>query len=64
VDFVTASTGWVVGDQILRTSNGGGTWTVQSTPQSGFTAVAFVSPTVGWVVGENGVILKTTTGGQ
>ena len=47
--------------------DGGATWTNQmgslgSTTM--FKGVYFVNSTTGWVVGENGTILKTTTGGQ
>ena len=68
VHFVDGDHGWAVGRQIQSTSDGGVTWTVQPAPQfpnfNGFTDVFFVSPSTGWVVGGDGVILKTTTGGQ
>ena len=68
VHFVDANRGWAVGRQIQSTEDGGVTWTVRPAPEfpnfNGFKDVFFVSPTTGWVVGDDGVILKTTTGGQ
>lgn len=64
VHFVDANNGWAVGRKIHRTTNGGATWTVQPTSQEWFRDVVFVNSSTGWVVGQNGVILKTTTGGE
>ncbi len=67
VYFVGTQTGWVVGDfgNILKTSNGGSDWSIQS---SGFTnklnSVYFVDTQTGWAVGANGIILKSSNGGQ
>jgi photosystem II stability/assembly factor-like uncharacterized protein len=58
--------GWAVGDSgtVVTTSDGGLTWTTQS---SGTTAdlgaVAFVDATHGWVVGSYGAVLATNSGG-
>jgi photosystem II stability/assembly factor-like uncharacterized protein len=68
VDFVSPSTGWAVGGHaILKTTNGGRSWTDQSSngpiePQAD-AAVDFVDSRTGWVVGGN-QILKTTDGGS
>ena len=64
VHFADTDNGWIAGRKIHRTTNGGATWTVQATPTEGFRDVDFVSSTVGWAVGEDGVILKTTSGGD
>lgn len=73
VDMVTVSTGWAVtiSDTILRTTNGGTTWTEATPPIpiSTFTHVslAALGPTDAWVTGitQAGVtIYRTTTGGQ
>lgn len=64
IHFVNGSQGWAVGKHIHHTSDGGATWTVQSTNQVWFEDVTFISLTVGWVVGSQGAILKTTTGGK
>jgi photosystem II stability/assembly factor-like uncharacterized protein len=59
-----AGCGWAVGKKINHTSDGGATWTVQTTPHIGFNGVAFADASVGWVAGDGGVILKTVTGGK
>jgi hypothetical protein len=75
VSFTDANTGTVVGDRgdgygdmnggtILRTTNGGATWTEQS---SGTTCrlfgVSFTDANTGTAVGRSGAILRTTSGG-
>jgi photosystem II stability/assembly factor-like uncharacterized protein len=47
---------------ILRTTNGGGSWTDVSPSQAVFMDADFVNATTGWVVG--GRIYKSTNGGQ
>src|SRR5260370_26256260 len=49
---------------IIRTTDGGATWTVQSsgTTQHLF-GVSFTDANTGTVVGDNGTILRTTDGG-
>ena len=66
IDFVSSTTGWVVGDQgsVFKTTNGGGSWVQQHHDSSKFfTGVSFVSATEGWVCG-NSTILHTTDGGS
>jgi photosystem II stability/assembly factor-like uncharacterized protein len=66
VFFLDASNGWAVGDggKIVRTSDGGTTWSTQS---SGTTqalwGVSFADAANGWAVGKAGTILRTTDGG-
>lgn len=68
VHFPTQDTGYVVGiaGTILRTYNGGDTWT--SVSVSGVTGVLntvfFTSSTTGYISGNNGLILKTNNAGQ
>jgi photosystem II stability/assembly factor-like uncharacterized protein len=68
VHFVSARTGWIVGDQgaILRTTDAGGTWTPQASNSTNYTLndVAFSTTTTGIVVGSAGRILRTTNGGS
>jgi photosystem II stability/assembly factor-like uncharacterized protein len=65
VFFTSATAGWAVGDfgAILATTDGGATWSPQS---SGITrrlnSVFMASSTVGWAVGDSGTILKTANG--
>lgn len=66
LQFSDATTGWAAGSggEIIRTSDGGSTWTAQA---SGTTAdlhgVRFVDATNGWAVGGQGVIVNSTDGG-
>ncbi len=67
VKFTDSSHGWAVGygGVILATTNGGGTWTPQT---SGTTndlyGVSFADQNHGWAVGYNGTILATSNGGS
>ena len=66
VSFTDANTGTVVGGlgTILRTIDGGTTWTPQTSGSgSGLTAVSFTDANNGTVVGSNGTILRTVDGG-
>jgi photosystem II stability/assembly factor-like uncharacterized protein len=66
VHFVSATRGWVVGDNglILTTSNGGTTWTAQTSGiGTSLRGVHFQSATVGYAVGSSATILVTTDGG-
>ncbi|HYR56344.1 MAG TPA: YCF48-related protein [Myxococcaceae bacterium] len=65
VSFVNANTGTAVGGSgtILRTMDGGTTWTSQrSVTQYYLMAVSFVDANTGTAVGEYGSILRTTGG--
>jgi hypothetical protein len=63
VQFVSATRGWVVGqDTILATTDGGRHWTVQDSGPLDLTSVDFVSSEVGWAVSTHSV-LATIDGG-
>jgi photosystem II stability/assembly factor-like uncharacterized protein len=65
VQFVSASTGWVVGsDRILRTTDSGRTWVVQyrTSPAGQLSMLDFVDASHGWVVGAS-TLLATSDGG-
>jgi photosystem II stability/assembly factor-like uncharacterized protein len=65
VQFVSASTGWVVGsDRILHTTDGGRHWDIQyrTSAAAQLTAVDFTDASHGWVVGAS-TLLATTDGG-
>jgi photosystem II stability/assembly factor-like uncharacterized protein len=69
VVFADAAHGWAAaGSEIIRTTNGGLSWTRQTAqavgPTDGLDALSFVSATRGWAVGSAGSILTTTTGGE
>jgi photosystem II stability/assembly factor-like uncharacterized protein len=79
VDAVDANTVFAVGHTyagengsgsiVLRTRDGGATWTEISHPfrhhtRSSFYAVHFINQTTGWVAGSSGNVIKTTNGGS
>jgi photosystem II stability/assembly factor-like uncharacterized protein len=68
--FSTATTGWAgTSTGLYRTTNAGQTWTRVSTYDTyGYTAggivdIQFVTAQIGYVVGDGGLINKTTNGG-
>jgi photosystem II stability/assembly factor-like uncharacterized protein len=65
--FVNANTGTAacLNNIILRTTNGGNTWVQQNSGLTGqdYNGVFFTQPLTGYIVGSNGNILYTTTGG-
>ncbi len=69
VDFVSASTTvYAAGDggSILKSSDDGATWVAVSLPpdtDENLFGVSFATPLVGYVVGENQVVFRTTDGG-
>lgn len=63
VSFTDANYGWAVGyQQILRTTNGGTTWTHQLV-YSTYYGVYFTDSNIGTVVGSEGKIIRTTNSG-
>jgi photosystem II stability/assembly factor-like uncharacterized protein len=79
LQFLDEQSGWVAGMQsyLARTSDGGGTWEPASIPDTrspeslaagitarpSFWSLFFIDSEVGWVVGEEGVMLSTADGG-
>src|SRR3954467_5183050 len=66
--FISSSVGWVSGasGMILHTTNGGGTWTAQTTGVGAtliLRSVTFTDASNGWSVGDNGTIIHTSNGG-
>jgi len=65
--FVDADHGWVLtgyyeeDQSLLRTADGGVTWSAVTVPPGWLNDVAFVSPDVGWAVGD-GVFVTTDSG--
>jgi photosystem II stability/assembly factor-like uncharacterized protein len=70
VYFTDVSTGFAVGEStsegiIYKTTNGGSDWTSQTSGTlNPLYSVYFTSADVGYIVGANGTILKTTNGGM
>jgi hypothetical protein len=68
VYFVNQDKGWITGgsspDSIMFTTDEGENWNTQSIGSSAeLNSIYFVDENIGWAVGNNGVILHTTTGG-
>ncbi len=80
VFFADRETGWIVGEfgTIMHTSDSGMTWTSQQCkdiepeisetewekPLPALYGLYFIDPLEGWIVGMDGVIIKTIDGGQ
>lgn len=72
LDFIDKNTGWVCGGNstgavVYRTTNGGVSWSIQSSVLTGATqllGIDFINNTTGWVVGGLAKIFKTTDGGN
>ena len=72
--FVDANNGWMIGsainnvggstlNNIYRTTDGGSTWSGQTSNIGNANALYFSDLLHGWIVGNNGLILKTIDGG-
>jgi len=74
IQFVNASTGYVVGDDLSntnfnfigKTTNGGASWFRLNVPQLNRrpNAVEFINVNTGFVAGSNGLMLRTTNAGS
>lgn len=67
--FIDSNNGWAITvglNEILHTTDGGANWTTQFTDNTpgNYNAIHFTDLNNGWVVGENGKILKTNNGGN
>ncbi len=67
--MVNQSTGWVdtwsYGDRLLKTTNGGINWRLQiDLGLTGITEMKFINDNTGWAVGSEGLVIKTTNGGE
>jgi hypothetical protein len=64
IQFVSPTQGWAVGPrEILATTDGGQTWTMQDTGHLDLVSVDFISSQTGWAVGLHS-LLVTHDGGQ
>ncbi|NVO19881.1 MAG: T9SS type A sorting domain-containing protein [Bacteroidetes bacterium] len=67
VSFISESTGWIAGsgDLILKTNDGGTTWTKQFTKSAGdWWGIHFADDLHGWIAGAYGDIYSTSDGGS
>jgi Secretion system C-terminal sorting domain len=56
---------WSYGDRLLKTTNGGINWKVQiDLGLTGITEMKFINENTGWAVGSEGLVIKTTNGGE
>jgi photosystem II stability/assembly factor-like uncharacterized protein len=66
VNFIDANSGWATGltGRINFTVNGGTNWITQTSPSANnLNSIFMLNSTTGWIVGDNGTVMKTTTGG-
>ncbi|MBN2892487.1 MAG: T9SS type A sorting domain-containing protein [Bacteroidales bacterium] len=63
--FINEDIGWALADynKIIKTTNGGITWSTQDTVQFGLCSIKFVNDSIGWVGCVNSDILHTSNGG-
>ena len=67
--FADSNNGWAVGDSsaygvILRTSDGGDSWTkIYETYLGYLSSIKFTSQNIGYAAGENSIVAKTSDGG-
>jgi photosystem II stability/assembly factor-like uncharacterized protein len=69
VSFADAQNGWAVGfnNLVLRTTNGGQSWTTQNVgapPVTAITGVTAIDANTAWVAGWDGFVARTTNAGQ
>ena len=66
IEMISSQVGWFAGTNyvmnIAKTTDGGNTWAEQLT-QAGFESISIVNDNVGYAVGDNGRVYKTTNGG-
>jgi photosystem II stability/assembly factor-like uncharacterized protein len=70
VFFIDTKIGWLLHrsyrsfDEVLKTTDGGSTWTVQGLEGQGFKKIFFADSKNGWVVGDFQRMVTTTNGGD
>ena len=64
--FLDNQYGWIIGSSgtLIRTTNGGDDWSINTIPYQGLSAIQFVNENTGWIVGSNGLIINSTDGGD
>lgn len=65
VYMIDAQNGWICGDggTLLKTNNGGQTWTPVNVTNKDLNAIVFIDANIGIVVGEDGLVIRTSDGG-
>jgi hypothetical protein len=63
--FINSLTGFIGRNNILKTTNGGYNWYIQSSSYNTILyEIKFINQLTGFAIGDNGIILKTTNGGE
>ncbi len=62
VSFASTEVGWAVShNEVFHTTDGGTTWALQLS--GSFSAIQAINSTTAWVIGGQGLVMKTTDGG-
>ncbi|MBK6768423.1 MAG: hypothetical protein IPG72_05220 [Ardenticatenales bacterium] len=66
ITFTDVRRGYALGNDVRVTDDGGETWRLQVRPDKTMADIAFApgQPNMGWIIGDEGLILRTTDGGQ
>jgi photosystem II stability/assembly factor-like uncharacterized protein len=67
LSFTSALNGWVVGNDLYHTTDGGTTWSSVDPGNGGYYSITFQDALHGWAVGEHwsvGIIARTSDGGN
>ncbi|GEM_PF-280011 len=62
--FFNSNNGWILSNYILKTTDGGAVWKKYQFGSYNIRNFNFVNENTGWMCGDSGIILKTTTGGS
>ena len=64
--FLNTDTGWAAGESgtIMKTTNGGASWEVQSYGRDSLHTLFFIDENTGWAVGNHGTCVHTIDGGE
>ena len=59
IHFINKNTGWVIGNKIFHTRDGGSSWKLQyNSSDDKFVSISFVDDTHGWVLSSKGKVYK------
>ena len=64
MSFPSSDTGWFTGERTIKSTDGGSNWSAIATPGgNSYQSIFFINNLTGWIVGNNGLVAKTTAGG-
>jgi len=65
VEFISNQEGWIVGEGLYHTTDGGSHWNMQDVDvETDFQDIQFVNSLSGWLAGDYGVVMYTSDGGN